>query len=147
MTTRIGTPNYIAPEVQGLSGYRRGPTYTQAVDIWALGVLTHELYTGTLPFTDNSYDDEETSGIVYDSVDNLPTNEVSPTQIVEYCKKKDGSAFPDTTLREAGASDSLLSFILSVLCPDLQKRLSASGALEHVWITVTDGPPESEQNP
>uniref|UniRef100_A0A7S2W7P5 cGMP-dependent protein kinase n=1 Tax=Mucochytrium quahogii TaxID=96639 RepID=A0A7S2W7P5_9STRA len=42
--TLCGTPCYAAPEVYNLSGHGK------AVDWWTLGVLTHELLSGTTPF-------------------------------------------------------------------------------------------------
>jgi eukaryotic-like serine/threonine-protein kinase len=40
----IGTPHYLAPEVL------RGEVANQRSDLWALGVLLHEMASGTLPF-------------------------------------------------------------------------------------------------
>jgi len=46
MTTMVGTPYYIAPEI--LQGDKRG--YTSACDMWSLGVITYMLLSGTPPF-------------------------------------------------------------------------------------------------
>src|SRR5207249_11273310 len=40
----VGTPHYLAPEVL------RGGTATERSDLWALGVLLHEMASGDLPF-------------------------------------------------------------------------------------------------
>ena len=44
--TILGTPAYIAPEMLNRNGY------DYSVDVWALGVLTFELYYGESPFDD-----------------------------------------------------------------------------------------------
>ena len=48
MVTPCGTPEYIAPEV-----LKKKP-YTEAVDMWALGVIVYLLVSGRFPFYDES---------------------------------------------------------------------------------------------
>ena len=45
MTEDCGTPQYAAPEV-----YKHQGSYSEACDIWSLGVLTYGLETGFFPF-------------------------------------------------------------------------------------------------
>ncbi|RPB06484.1 Pkinase-domain-containing protein [Morchella conica CCBAS932] len=148
----VGTGNYMAPEVLGLSTYRKaGRSYTQAVDMWAMGVLTHELYTGTIPFSEAGYGsgvesgDEETPGnfhnystnngdSTYYSANTSFNVRLNSPELVEYCKKEGGTVFPVAALTEANAPHSLLDFIESLLYPDPLNRLPASRALEHPWI-------------
>ena len=47
-STKCGTPLTIAPEVH------EGKSYTFSADIWSLGCIFYELYTGDSPFISRS---------------------------------------------------------------------------------------------
>ena len=44
MSTVLGTPYYMAPEIV------KRETYNDKVDVWAVGVVAHVLLTGSAPF-------------------------------------------------------------------------------------------------
>ena len=48
LTTRCGTPSYVAPEVL------KNVPYDQAVDMWSVGVILYVLLSGSPPFTDEN---------------------------------------------------------------------------------------------
>ena len=63
--TVVGTPHYLAPEVL------RGGMADERSDLWALGVLLHEMASGTLPFQGNT-SFELASAILHDVPATLP---------------------------------------------------------------------------
>lgn len=48
MSTTCGSPEYLAPEML------EGETYTELVDMWALGVVAYTVLCGAMPFVDES---------------------------------------------------------------------------------------------
>ncbi|KAI0450745.1 serine/threonine-protein kinase [Xylaria acuta] len=99
--TRCGTLDYLPPEMLTSSHL----SYTNAVDLWALGVLTYEFLTGGAPFTD--------------------TAAATRRRIREL----DMEPLPDSLSSEAK------DFVHSLLVLDPSSRLSLKGVLDHPWIT------------
>eukprot|EP00933_Yihiella_yeosuensis_P070768 TRINITY_DN78932_c0_g1_i1.p1 TRINITY_DN78932_c0_g1~~TRINITY_DN78932_c0_g1_i1.p1 ORF type:complete len:357 (+),score=73.32 TRINITY_DN78932_c0_g1_i1:3-1073(+) len=62
MGLRVGTLNYMAPEV--FEG-----NYTSQCDLWSLGVIAYTLLSGTMPFTGDNGDDEMVTCIKEGSYD------------------------------------------------------------------------------
>ncbi|KAH8144496.1 uncharacterized protein LAJ45_11507 [Morchella importuna] len=67
----------MAPEIQGYlptEKYESRGTYTIAVDMWSLGMVCHELHTGSVPFwktvdeMDDDNDDDDISGLFRSSL-------------------------------------------------------------------------------
>ncbi|KAI0114065.1 serine/threonine-protein kinase [Nemania sp. FL0031] len=99
-TTVCGTLEYFAPEMLAPGK----PGYTNAVDLWALGVLTYELLVGHTPFTDS--DDSTKARIRHRDMRPLPQ----------------------------GISLEAQDFIHSLLVLDPEQRLPLNDVLGHPWI-------------
>ncbi|XP_076449440.1 serine/threonine-protein kinase H1 homolog [Babylonia areolata] len=112
MRTTCGTPEYIAPEILARK------TYTVQVDLWAIGVITYILLSGTMPF-----DDE---------------NRTRLYRIILKAKYSyTGEHWKDVT---SLAKD----FIDKTLVVDPLERLTASKAIRHPWLA--SGASSSQKN-
>ena len=112
LRTLTGTPRYLAPEVLH---YVRDmfPTdsysYTNAVDIWSIGVITYEMTTREFPFPDQ-------------------------TCLKNYYDKK--AEFPAGKLRAIGASEEQIKFISDLLRVKNTERPSAEAAITYPWLQL-----------
>ncbi|XP_032892135.1 serine/threonine-protein kinase H1 [Amblyraja radiata] len=102
MKTTCGTPEYIAPEILG-----RKP-YTNSVDMWALGVVSYILLSGTMPFEDDN------RARLY-------------RQILKGKYSYSGEPWPSV-------SNLAKDFIDRLLTVDPNERLIVGQALKHPWI-------------
>lgn len=100
-----GTPFFVAPEVI------RAETYTPAVDIWSLGVLTYNMLSGKLPFDGNN--------------------------IKEVLRRVRAGRYTFPGEEWDDMSDDAKDFIRGLLELDPKKRLTAREALAHPWLTST----------
>ncbi|KAI8945523.1 serine/threonine-protein kinase [Xylaria longipes] len=99
--TKCGTLDYIPPEM-----LRSGnASYTNAVDLWELGVLTYEFLTGRPPFADDE--------------DSVTRKKI---------RKLDIEPLP------ASISSEAKDFVHSLLVLDPSSRLPLEDLLEHPWI-------------
>lgn len=103
MSTMIGTPEFVAPEIA------RQETYTEKVDMWALGMLCYNVIAGKLPL-------DETQDMI--------------SQI------RDGVTLTFPEPEWENFSPSARSFIRSLLCSEAEKRLSPLGCLVHPWLST-----------
>jgi len=100
--TMCGTPVYVAPEI--LTG-----VYSEKVDIWAIGILTHQYLVGKCPFDSR--------------------NQTRTLELIEAHKKL---SFAHE--KWLPFSDAAKSFIQSMLNPNHEDRPSAKAAMEHSWF-------------
>jgi len=103
MMDRCGTPSYMAPEA-----WLSGKACDAAVDLWAIGVLTYMLLSGTRPF--HSKDLRKMKEIV----NNAP---------LEF-----------KSARFQRVSQEGINFCKALLQKDKKDRLTATQALAHPWI-------------
>lgn len=103
MSTMIGTPEFVAPEIA------RQETYTEKVDMWALGMLCYNVIAGKLPL-DESLDmiSQIQNGVIL--------------------------TFPEPDWQYY--SPMAQSFVRSLLCSEADKRLSPLGCLVHPWLST-----------
>ena len=117
LRTVIGTRGYFAPEIIDLQTYGRADTkesksYTFAVDLWCLGLVTHRILTLGLPF-------------------------VTELDLVRYTTNQD--EHPWAELKERKISQLGQNFIRELLAPSPQNRLTAVQASKHAWIRKEQG--------
>jgi len=108
LTSQCGSPTYVAPEVLLCQ------TYTNAVDMWALGVITFVMLTGCFPF----FEEGNNYSALYQKIIG-----------VDY-------SFPDEPALSADAK----SFIRGLLVRDPEKRLTPELCRNHPWLKGTKAP-------
>ncbi|KAJ5820546.1 hypothetical protein N7474_006137 [Penicillium riverlandense] len=105
LRTAVGTPGFIAPEV--LENDESDFQYTDKVDMWSLGVITHYILTAALPFE----------------------KQFKLRRYIQDCH------FPSSALASCGVSQECHDFIMKgLLTATAASRLSASDALQHQWL-------------
>lgn len=111
LRTMTGTHAYMAPEMfPYLVDDQEEHTYTQAVDMWALGVMLYQMLTLEFPFGDQ-----------------LPLH--------KYCKSRVG--FPEAILSAEQVTPICISFIKSLLRPLPSYRPTSEAAISHTWLQET----------
>ena len=103
--TQAFSAGYSAPEM-GFKTSGDSSEYTNAVDIWALGCITHEVLTQTLPFRDL-------------------------VELSSYCFCP---KLPQDTLLSKNISKSGIEFIERALAHPPERRIAAKEALDMGWL-------------
>jgi len=111
-----GTPYYVAPEV--IQGH-----YSEHCDLWSLGVVMFVMIFGYPPF----YADQEVHGQYTDE----KIFELIRAGFEAKTKEGYGAHFPSAIPCSNAAKD----LMTKLLETDPAKRISASEALEHAWLT------------
>lgn len=131
LRTSCGTSGYRAPELIGLlpRNFKNGK-YTNAVDIWSLGIITHEILTSEIPFrlSESSMTLESDSGINTEP----QTPEVDMDLVFEYCRDRRG--FPVDALERSGVGKEGVDFVMRLLAAGPEARISAKDCLECAWL-------------
>jgi tetratricopeptide (TPR) repeat protein len=124
LRTRVGSPGYFAPEIVQQELYGSDTTsveYTHAVDIWALGVMTHYMLTKLLPFR----------------------------QLHDLLAYARGGEFPTSSLSEHRIGSEGQNLIQLLMATTPEDRLTVQLASQNAWVRhhLHSGNVEREQTP
>lgn len=125
-TLLVGTPGFLSPEAQNMfcpvdveNGFNER-SYTPAVDMWALGEITHRMITARPVFRDS----------------------------MELCRYVDRRLpFPMASLDSRSASNDCRNFIESTMAPSSRHRLTSQAALSHAWLAGYSSPSDESSAP
>ena len=107
LTTRAGTPVYIAPEVVLRN-------YGKEADVYSVGVLCFQLLTGRFPY--------------------WPSNKFKAPTMNQLFDIIAGAKIDFKPLSKEGVSEEAQDFLQKLLAKDPDLRITAAKALEHPWI-------------
>eukprot|EP00803_Ostreobium_quekettii_P001376 evm.model.scf_910.3 EVM.evm.TU.scf_910.3 scf_910:44793-48662(+) len=120
--TRVGTPNYLAPEIVNM---KKGGTYDgKAVDIWSCGVVLYVMLFRSFPFEREC--------------DRTLDMKAAMLALMERIVKSDYSVPSESTV-----SASCLDLLGKILTPDPAQRITVEGIINHPWYQ-TDLPPGAD---
>lgn len=121
LRTLTGTPAFTAPEVLGLGNFQPDNTsddsYTNAVDIWSLGVITFLLLTGETLFQDQRRLSQYVAG---------------------------SFTFPSDVLLANKISTQGIHFVRSLIMPKSEDRLEVPECLHDPWLQCLTLAPETQ---
>lgn len=112
-----------------------GNSYTNHIDIWALGAIVHQMLTLEIPFRDTyTYDDPDMGSIP------TPDDAVDMDLLYGYCRNL--NEFPCGSLRKHGVSEEGIEFVKSLMVVNPSERATAAAALGSRWLLRVDSPPQ-----
>ena len=104
--TQAFSPGYSAPEM--VINTSDSSEYTNAVDMWAVGCIAHEILTGSLPFPDFS-------------------------KLHSYCSR---SEFPWGPMCQKNISRKVMEIVGRMLASHPERRVTAKAALDSEWLRL-----------
>lgn len=143
LRTSCGTTCYMAPELIGLLPTRMkvgaGDSYTNAVDIWALGAVVHKILTSEIPFRD-TYTDNSTTFLSGPDLGSMSHQSVKLdiALLSAYCRNS--KRFPTECLERNNVTIDGIGFVGSLMVARPAGRVTAAGALNTVWLGGTEAP-------
>lgn len=117
MTKKVGTPDYVAPEVM-----QGAIVDTFKLDMWSFGCLVYFMLLGRSPFEQHGDDVRSLCLAVVNGMYTIPPNKLSDEG---KCSSFGSQSF------------AAVDFLKRLMCVDPLKRLSAAEAAKHTWIQVT----------
>jgi serine/threonine protein kinase len=118
LRTITGTRYYMAPELDPwLADDEEAHSYTQAVDVWALGILLYQMLTLQVTFRD-------------------------PSSLRKYFKGK--TAFPEEPLLRESITSPCIDFITAALQPKPKDRPTSKDTFSFEWMKVSSSGPDIE---
>lgn len=116
LRTITGTRQYMAPELDPwLVDDEEAHSYTQAVDIWALGILLFQMLTLQVPFRD-------------------------PPSLRKYFKGR--TEFPEEPLLQENITSPCIEFLMAVLQPKPKDRPTSEDTSSYEWMKMAVSDPD-----
>ena len=120
LRTQTGTPAFAAPEVLGFlrPGDESDDSYTNAVDIWSLGVITFLILTGKILFKDSRRLGQYVAG---------------------------SFTFPSDVLLASKTSTQGCEFVRSLMAINSEDRPGVKECLQHPWLSYLIEVPKTQR--
>lgn len=114
--------------------WRSEDGYTTAIDLWALGIVIHQLLTSEIPFLSTIHHAEST-------FETETGPEIDLSHLYDYCNNT--KPFPEENLETHNASREAIDLVKSLMVVNPSNRVSAAEALKSPWLLQPD-PPQTD---